>query len=80
VLATLFASVPELIADDETGLLVPPGQPEALARALERLIRDPALRQRLGDAGLDYVSRRFSLEACIEPLAERFGLPRLPSA
>jgi glycosyltransferase involved in cell wall biosynthesis len=80
VLATLFASVPELIADDETGLLVPPGQPEALARALERLIRDPALRQRLGDAGLDHVRRHFSLEACIEPLAERFGLPRLPSA
>ncbi|MGD9537792.1 MAG: glycosyltransferase family 4 protein [Alphaproteobacteria bacterium] len=74
VLATLFASVPELITEGETGLLVPPARPQALAGALERLIRDPTLRQRLGDAGLDHVRRHFSLEACIAPLAERFGV------
>lgn len=80
VLATLFAAVPELIADNETGLLVPPGRPDALAGALERLIRDPALRRRLGDAGLDHVRRHFSLDACIEPLAERFGLSQPTAA
>ncbi|MCC5974538.1 MAG: glycosyltransferase, partial [Rubellimicrobium sp.] len=38
----------EIIMDGKTGLLVPPGQPLALAAALQRLIVDPALRQRLG--------------------------------
>lgn len=41
----------EIIADGETGLLVPPGQSERLAAALQRLIDDPAMRLRLGRAG-----------------------------
>lgn len=41
----------EIITDGETGLLVPTGQPEALTAALQRLIDDPALRQKLGQAG-----------------------------
>lgn len=75
VLATLFAAVPELITDDETGLLTPPADPKALATALERLIRDPALRERLGAAGFDHVRQHFALEACLPPLAARLGLP-----
>ncbi len=74
VLATLFASVPELITDDETGLLAPPANPKALAAALERLILDPALRERLGAAGFEHIQRHFALDACIAPLYERFGL------
>ncbi len=74
VVATLFAAVPELITDGETGLLVPPADPKALAAALERMIRDPTLRERLGAAGFEHVRRHFSLEACIAPLAARFGL------
>jgi glycosyltransferase involved in cell wall biosynthesis len=74
VLATMFAAVPELIENDVTGRLVAPGDPAALARAIETLVRDPALRERLGEAGEAELRRRFSLEACIEPLAKRFGL------
>jgi glycosyltransferase involved in cell wall biosynthesis len=40
-----------LVRHERTGLVVPPGEPEALARALRRLHDDPALRQRLGTAG-----------------------------
>jgi hypothetical protein len=57
-----------------TGLLVPPGNPIALAGTLERLIRDPEERTRLGAAGEHRVRRLFSMEAGIDLLAKRFGL------
>src|SRR5690606_7768994 len=57
--ATNVSAIPELIADGETGLLVPPGDAAALAAALERLIRDPALRARLGAAGQARIAASF---------------------
>ncbi|WP_405014221.1 glycosyltransferase [Kitasatospora sp. NBC_01539] len=47
---TRVGGMPEVLADDEQGLLVPPGDPAALAAALGRLAADPALRERLGTA------------------------------
>lgn len=47
--------ITDLILQDQTGLLVPPADPEALARELGRVMGDPALRQRLGQAGRDHV-------------------------
>jgi glycosyltransferase involved in cell wall biosynthesis len=72
--ATSVSAIPELIEDGKTGLLVPPESPQELARALEALIRDPALRQRLGDAGRLRVNTRFGLEANLQRLSRRFGL------
>jgi len=51
VVATDVGGVAEAIEDGETGFLVPPADSEALARALERLVADGALRRRLGAAG-----------------------------
>src|SRR5262249_20949455 len=51
VVATAISGIPELIEDGVTGLLVPPDDPAALAGAIERLLGDPALRRRLGEAG-----------------------------
>jgi glycosyltransferase involved in cell wall biosynthesis/predicted metal-dependent phosphoesterase TrpH len=48
----------ELVDDEVTGLLVRPDDPVALAGALRRLVDDPALRERLGRAGLDRAARR----------------------
>jgi len=48
--------------DGETGLTVPPGDPVALRGAIDRLIADPALRKRLGDAGRARVLSEFSME------------------
>ncbi len=72
--ATKVSAIPELIADGETGLLVPPGDAAALAAALERLIRDPALRARLGAAGQARIAASFDHAAAIGDLAHRFGL------
>ena len=72
--STDVSAIPELIEQDVTGLLVPPGKPIALAETLERLIRDPEERARLGAAGEHRVRRLFSMEAGIDLLARRFGL------
>lgn len=74
VVSTALPGIAELIETEVTGVLVPPGKPAALAAALERLIRDPQQRARLGAAGESRVRSRFTLEAGIEPLAEKFGL------
>jgi glycosyltransferase involved in cell wall biosynthesis len=72
--STEVSAIPELIDDGETGLLVPPDDAAALARAIERLIRFPELRTRLGHAGLRRVRTSFSVEAAIDRLAARFGI------
>jgi glycosyltransferase involved in cell wall biosynthesis len=51
VVAHDIGGVPEAVINETTGLLVSPDDPAALTAALSRLIADPALRRRLGDAG-----------------------------
>jgi glycosyltransferase involved in cell wall biosynthesis len=51
IVAGRAAAVPETVTDGECGLLVDPDDPEALARALTALLRDPDLRQEMGEAG-----------------------------
>lgn len=51
---------PEVIHDGETGLLCPPGDAAAVAEAIITLLRDPALRRRLGARGRELVRERFS--------------------
>ena len=51
IVASRVGGVPEIVCDDENGLLVPPGEAGALADALARLLADAGLRHRLGEAG-----------------------------
>lgn len=51
VVAHAIGGVPEAVIDGETGLLVPPGDQPALTAAFTRLLADPVLRRRLGEAG-----------------------------
>jgi glycosyltransferase involved in cell wall biosynthesis len=51
VVATRVPGCTEVVVDGVTGLLVPPGNPPALAAAIARLLADPALRRRMGRAG-----------------------------
>ncbi|MBA1143562.1 glycosyltransferase family 4 protein [Mesorhizobium neociceri] len=70
--STDISGVPELLSSDETGLLVPTESPTALAQALERLIRDPVLRARLGDAAERRVRGNFDHMASIGQLKDLF--------
>ena len=73
--ATALPGLAELIEDGKSGVLVPPADPAALAAALERMIRSPEIRRRLGRDGEARVRRDFDMRAGIEDLAEQFGLP-----
>ena len=77
--ATTLPGISELIEDGRTGVLVPPGDPPALAAALEALIRDPARRIRLGAAGEARVRREFDMRSGVAVLAALFGLPEQQS-
>jgi glycosyltransferase involved in cell wall biosynthesis len=63
IVATGVGGTPELIEDGREGLLVGPADVPGLARALDRLLVDPALRTRLGDAGRARVERDHTHEA-----------------
>jgi len=63
VVATPVGGTPELVVDEETGLLVPPRDVAALAAALTRVLGDAALGRRLGEAGRRRVAEHFSAEA-----------------
>lgn len=59
VVATAVGGVPDLIEPHATGLLVPPGDTEALGDSICRLAADPGLRRRMGDAGRQRVAARY---------------------
>lgn len=74
--ATRVSAIPELIEHEVTGLLVEPESPRALSDALQVLIRNPARRYALGNAGRACVTEKFGMDSNIERLAEKFGLSR----
>jgi glycosyltransferase involved in cell wall biosynthesis len=65
VIATNVGGVPELIGDQDSGLLVTPNDPGQLSSALLRLAKDPDLRSELGTNGRRRVSERFDLGASV---------------
>jgi glycosyltransferase involved in cell wall biosynthesis len=69
VVATRVAGVPRLVEDGANGLLVEPGSADALAAALDRLVGDPALRERFAAAGRRTVERRYSFAARMRKIA-----------
>jgi glycosyltransferase involved in cell wall biosynthesis len=71
-ISTNVSGVPELLTDGENGLIVPPENPQALALALERAIREPAIRHLLGDAAERRVRDHFDYHSSIRQLTELF--------
>lgn len=72
VIASDNGAQPEYIADGVTGLLVPPGDAEALAAAIAGLIDDPALRQRIAAAGRSYFDHHMSYDAFVARVMEAY--------
>lgn len=62
-IVTRLGGLAEDVRDGETGLIVPPRDPGALAAAMDRVIDDPALAERLGKAGHDHSETHFSWAA-----------------
>ena len=58
--------IPEVVADGETGLLVPPRDVRELAAAIVTLLKDPDRRDRMGRAGLERVKRLFNADTMVE--------------
>jgi glycosyltransferase involved in cell wall biosynthesis len=74
VVATSVGGLADAVVDDETGLLVQPGDVGALRSALERLLADPALCARLGDAARRRARDLYGLEAAARATLEAYGV------
>ncbi len=61
VVATKTGSIPEIILNGETGILVPPKNPEALAEAIIKVLTDGELARKMGEKGAEY-TKRFTWE------------------
>ena len=81
---TAIGSIGELAVPDRTALVVPTEDAAALRAALEKLLADPALRQRLGAAARAHAAARFSYEAMVASMEriyrEAAGMPLLSAA
>lgn len=76
VVATKVSGSSEVVIDNETGLLVPPGDAAGLHDAIARMLEDPERALRLAQAGLDRVTRLYSARAQAERHAEIYRTAR----
>ena len=73
VIGSDLGGITDIVRSGETGLLVPPADPAALAAALERLARGPALAARLGEAGRKHVAAAFGWPAIMAQWEECYA-------
>lgn len=66
IVSTTAGGIPEVVQDGVNGMLVSPKDPEALAKAMIRLIEDPDLRLKYGNAGRRIVEERFTADKVVE--------------
>jgi glycosyltransferase involved in cell wall biosynthesis len=83
VIGTTIGGIPEIIRDGETGRLIAPANPEALAAALATLLEQPGLRARLGEAAAEVARQNYGLDVMcrrLESIYDRYLEPRLRTA
>lgn len=72
VIATNVGGTPEVVQEGQTGLLVPPSNPQAMAQSIITLIENPAIRQKLAAAGHDRAASLFTVEGMIKQYEDIF--------
>ena len=72
VIATNIGGVPEVIDDGKTGIIIPPGNVDALCEAIKYLIQNPGVRFRMGQNGRLRVLDRFTIESNVRKTEEIF--------
>ncbi|MCA0305661.1 MAG: glycosyltransferase family 4 protein [Proteobacteria bacterium] len=77
--ATTVGGVPEVVADGETGLLVPPGDRAALLAAIDRLLGDEPRRRAMAGAARDRAEAAFSLAAMVQATFNHYGALGVPA-
>lgn len=65
VISTDIGGLPEVVINEQTGLIVPPRNPTAIAAALQRIHDDPKLRNRLAEQGYKHVQKKFTFDGMI---------------
>ena len=73
VVATTTGGLPEVVAQGETGLLVPPGDVESLAATVVSLLKDRVRREQMGICGRARAHERFSLDASVRHMEQLYG-------
>ena len=73
VVATTTGGLPEVVAQGETGLLVPPGDAESLAEAVISLLENKSKREQMGVCGRMRAQERFSLDASVAHMEQLYG-------
>ena len=73
VVATTTGGLPEVVAQGETGLLVPPGEIESLAATVVSLLEDSIRREQMGRCGRARARERFSLDASVRHMEQVYG-------
>lgn len=75
VVSTTVSAIPEVVIEGETGMLVDPGDPDALAGALADLLTDDGLGRRLGEGGRLMVERSFDVQRNVAELQRNLARP-----
>jgi glycosyltransferase involved in cell wall biosynthesis len=73
VIATPVGGIPDVITDGIDGLIVPAGDPEALAHAIQRVLRDPAFARSLGNAARETIANRYAAGRSLERLEQLYA-------
>jgi glycosyltransferase involved in cell wall biosynthesis len=72
VIASNVGGLPETVVDGETGVIVEPGNPVALAETIRELIGDRPRRMRMAQLAREHVVRNYDLEACVDVMEEQY--------
>lgn len=72
IVATTAGGIPEVVINGETGVLIPPQNPAALAEAIDCVLRDPALALRFGTKGRLFVEQHFDVRVQVERTMELY--------